>query len=358
VKKTSLNQKHIDLGAKMLEFAGFEMPISYSNIKEEHLAVRNKAGLFDVSHMGEFLVDGPESLTLLQKVLTNNVTKLKNGGVQYSCIPNENGGIVDDLLVYRLSKTQYMLVVNASNIQKDFDWISKNNQFDCTLTDVSDKTELLALQGPKSLEILEKICSLDLVKLEYYHFTTGTVAGIENVLISATGYTGAGGFELYVKPEDTTHIWEAILSAGKELGIKPVGLAARDTLRLEKGFCLYGNDIDDSTSPIAAGLGWIVSLEKDFIGKNFIAKDKKEKTSRRLVGFEMIGRGIPRKDYLVVDEKGDEIGVVTSGTQSPSLEKAIGMAYIDRAKSKRGSEIFIAVRNKKIEAKIVKVPFL
>jgi aminomethyltransferase len=358
MKNTALYNKHVALGAKMIPFAGYNMPVSYSGLNDEHLAVRNAVGVFDVSHMGEFKIKGKGALELIQKVTSNDASKLSDWKVQYSCLPNDKGGIVDDLLVYRVKEDEYYLVVNASNIQKDWDWIKKHNTFGAEMIDTSDKTSLLAVQGPKALATLQKLTKVDLSKMEYYTFTVGTIAGIDNVVISNTGYTGAGGFELYVGNENAEKLWDAVFEAGKEFGIKPVGLGARDTLRLEMGFCLYGNDIDDSTSPIEAGLGWITKFTKDFTNRAAIEKQKTEGVQKKLVGFEMIDRGIPRHDYPITDEGGKIIGKVTSGTQSPSLNKAIGMGYVQADHASPDKEIFVLIRDKPIKAKITKIPFL
>jgi aminomethyltransferase len=358
MKNTALTDKHIKLGAKMVEFAGYNMPIQYSNLIQEHENVRKKVGMFDVSHMGEFLVEGKGALELLQYVTSNDVSKLSPGKVQYSCLPNEQGGIVDDLLVYMMDTDKYMLVVNASNIEKDWNWISKwNEKFGAELKNASEFMSLLAVQGPKAIDTLQKLTKVDLTTIPYYHFEIGNFAGIDGVIISNTGYTGAGGFEIYMKNEDAPKIWDAIVEAGAEYGLMPIGLGARDTLRLEMAFCLYGNDINDSTSPIAAGLGWITKFTKDFINKDSLLQQKEKGTQRKLTGFEMVDKGIPRHDYLIKDASGKEIGIVTSGTQSPSLGKAIGMGYIDQEILKQGSPVYIEVRGKLLEAKIVKTPF-
>ncbi len=359
MKYVALNDLHVSLGAKMIEFAGYNMPVLYDNLIQEHLAVRNSVGVFDVSHMGEFIIKGDKALDLLQLVTSNDVAKLEDGKIQYSCLPNDKGGIVDDLLVYRVAADTYYLVVNASNIQKDWDWISKHNSFGVEMINDSENTSLLAVQGPNAIKALQKLTAVNLSEMEYYTFKRGTLAGIENVLISNTGYTGAGGFELYVPNGEVKKLWEAVFEAGKEFNIKPCGLGARDTLRLEKGFCLYGNDINDTTSPIEAGLGWITKFTKSFINHEYHKAIKENGASKKLVGFEMIERGgIPRQHHLVKDEAGNTIGEVTSGTQSPSLNKAIGLAYVDKAFSKVDSEIFIEIRDKKIKAKVVKIPFL
>lgn len=358
MKNTALTSTHIALGAKMAEFAGYNMPISYSGINNEHLAVRNSVGVFDVSHMGEFLLKGEKALDLIQAVTSNDASKLSDGKIQYSCLLNEQGGIVDDLLVYRISENEYYLVVNASNIEKDWNWIVSKNTFGVEMENVSDTTSLLAVQGPNAIKVIQKLTDTNLSDIPYYAFKTGTVAGIENTLISNTGYTGAGGFELYVPNDKVKHLWDTLFEAGNEFGILPVGLAARDTLRLEKGFCLYGNDIDDTTSPIEAGLGWITKFTKNFTYSAYHKKLKDEGVKRKLVGFEMIERGIPRHDYKVKDSQGNEIGKVTSGTQSPSLNKAIGLAYVQTEFSAPDTEIFIEIRNTSVKAKVVKTPFI
>jgi aminomethyltransferase len=356
-KKTPFYQKHIDLGAKMVPFAGYEMPVQYSGVNDEHLTVRKAVGVFDVSHMGEFILKGDKALDLIQRVTTNDASLLTDGKVQYSCMPNGKGGIVDDLLVYRINQNTYMLVVNASNIEKDWSWIQQHNDFEVDMEDISEKTALLAVQGPLAAEVLQPLTNMDLKGMAYYTFDKGKFAGFENVLVSATGYTGAGGFEIYVKNEDAAQIWDAIMKAGKSHGIKPAGLAARDTLRLEMGFCLYGNDIDDNTSPIEAGLGWITKFNKEFVDKEELVRQKNEGVLSRLVGFELLDRGIPRHGYEIMDADGNLIGTVTSGTQSPSLNKAIGMGYVTTSFSKTGSEIFVKIRDKAIKAVVVKAPF-
>ena len=358
LRNTALSQKHISLGAKMVPFAGYNMPVSYTGLNEEHLTVRGGVGVFDVSHMGEFILKGDKVLDLLQYVTSNDVSQLFDGRVQYSCLPNGKGGIVDDLLVYRIDEKSYMLVVNASNIDKDWNWISQHNTFGVDMKNISDRTSLLAVQGPKALATLQKLTDMNLSDMPYYHFAKGKFAGIDNVLISNTGYTGAGGFEVYFDNEVAEQMWNAIFEAGAEFGIKPIGLGARDTLRLEMGFCLYGNDIDDTTSPIEAGLGWITKFTKDFIDKQYMLDKKEKGVSRKLVGFEMIDRGIPRHDYEIVDGAGNTIGKVTSGTQAPSLQKGIGMGYVKPEFAKSGSEIFIRVRDKSLKAQVVKIPFL
>lgn len=357
MKSTALTQKHIALGAKMVPFAGYNMPVSYSGLNDEHMAVRNSVGIFDVSHMGEFMLKGEKALDLIQLVTTNDASKLTDKKVQYTCMPNDKGGIIDDLLVYRWNENEYYLVVNASNIEKDWNWIQKHNTFGVEMQNMSDDMSLFAVQGPNAIKTLQKLTSVDLSKIEYYAFEGGAMAGIDDVIISNTGYTGAGGFEIYVWNKDAEKMWDAIMQAGKEFNIKPIGLGARDTLRLEMGFCLYGNDIDDTTSPIEAGLGWITKFTKEFVNVKQIKEHKEKGTARKLVGFEMIDRGIPRHDYEIVDADGKVIGKVTSGTQSPSLNKAIGMGYVQTPYSKSESEIFIKVRDKNLKAKVVKIPF-
>lgn len=359
MNKTALYNKHVSLGAKIVPFAGFEMPVQYSGVTEEHFAVREKVGLFDVSHMGQFYVEGATAKDLLQFVTSNNVENLENGKAQYSCLPNGNGGIVDDLIVYKMEDDKYFVVVNASNIEKDWNHISKfNEKFGAKMTNISNETSLIAIQGPKATETLQKLTDTNLSDIPYYHFTVGTVAGVENVIISNTGYTGSGGFEIYFDNSFAEKLWDDLTLAGEEFGIIPCGLAARDTLRLEKGFCLYGNDIDDTTSPLEAGLGWITKFDKDFVDKEFLLKQKEEGITRKLVGFEMQEKAIPRHDYLVIDAAGNEIGKVTSGTMSPMKKVGVGLAYIATPKHKLGSEIFIQIRNKNIPAKVVKLPFV
>lgn len=365
MKNTPLTEKHIALGAKMAEFAGYNMPISYSGIKEEHDAVRNHAGIFDVSHMGEFIIRGKQALDLVQKVTSNDVSKLKIGQAQYSCMPNNDGGIVDDLLVYRLpedmaqaGEQSYLLVVNASNIQKDWDWIASHNSFDTRMINISEETGLIAVQGPKAIDILQKLTTVDLAPIEYYHFTKGRLADVDNVIISATGYTGSGGFELYVDNKHINHLWDEIIRVGAPLGLLPTGLGARDTLRLEMGFCLYGNDIDDHTSPLEAGLGWITKLGKgDFIGRNWMLEQKQKGLSKKLVGIIGDDRRVPRHGYPVLDMNGNEIGVVTSGTSSPSLNVPIGMAYVPTNFAKENTKIQIQIGSKSIDAHVAKIPF-
>jgi aminomethyltransferase len=358
MKYVALNDLHVSLGAKMIEFAGYNMPVLYNNLIQEHLSVRNGVGVFDVSHMGEFMLKGEKALDLIQLVTSNDASKLTDGKVQYSCLPNDKGGIVDDLLVYRYSATEYYLVVNASNIEKDWNWISQHNTFGVEMVNMSDDLSLLAVQGPDAIKVIQKLTEVNLAPMEYYTFTSGTVAGCEDVIISNTGYTGAGGFELYVWNKDARKLWDALFEAGKEFGITPCGLGARDTLRLEKGFCLYGNDINDETSPIEAGLGWITKFTKPFINHEHHKAIKDNGPSKKLVGFEMVDRGIPRQHYTIKDAAGNVIGEVTSGTQSPSLNKAIGLGYVNASHSKVDSEIFIDIRGNAIKAKVVKIPFL
>jgi aminomethyltransferase len=360
MKITPFTEKHKLLGAKMAEFAGYLMPISYSGINDEHHAVRNNAGIFDVSHMGEFILKGEKALDLIQRVTTNDASKLTAGKAQYSCLPNENGGIVDDLLVYCIEPNNvYMLVVNASNIEKDWNWISRFNDAGVEMHNISDKTCLLAIQGPNATKMLRPLTEMDILNLKYYTFEKGVFAGVKNVLISATGYTGAGGVEIYFEDKDgaADKIWDAIFEAGEKIGLKPVGLGARDTLRLEMGYCLYGNDIDESTSPIEAGLGWVTKFTKDFPSRGIFEKQKTEGTTRRLAGFEMTDKGIPRHDYPIKDVNGAVIGKVTSGTQSPTLGKAIGMGYIDTAHANIDTDVYIGIRDKLLRAKVVKLPF-
>lgn len=358
MKTVPLNQVHVQLGAKIVPFAGFEMPVRYSSDLEEHHAVRNHVGVFDVSHMGEFSVKGPKALDLIQKVSANDASVLYDGKVQYSYLPNSQGGIVDDLLVYRYAADDYMLVVNASNIDKDWEWIQSHNTEGVAMENLSDNLCLLAVQGPDATATLQKLTEVDLSSMEYYTFQVGTMAGISHVIISATGYTGAGGFEIYIQKENAQDMWDAIFEAGKEFNIQPVGLGARDTLRLEKGFCLYGNDINDQTSPLEAGLGWVTKFTKDFINSDSLKEQKAAGLTNKLVGFEMIDRGIPRGHYELCDAAGNKLGEVTSGTQSPTLQKGIGMGYVPIAYSKPDTEIFVKVRERILKAKVVKLPFV
>jgi aminomethyltransferase len=361
MKNTPFTEKHIALGAKMAPFAGYNMPISYTGINEEHHCVRTNAGVFDVSHMGEFMLKGSDALDLIQRVTSNDAAKLKDGQAQYSCLPNDEGGIVDDLLVYCVEQNKtYMLVVNASNIEKDWNWISKHNTKSVEMHNISDKTGLLAIQGPKAVEYLQPLTDMDITNLKYYTFVKGKFAGVDNVIVSATGYTGAGGVEIYFedKGDSADKIWNAIFNAGGPHGMKPIGLAARDTLRLEKGFCLYGNDINDTTSPLEAGLGWITKFTKDFTARPILEKQKADGLKRKLVGLEMVDKGIPRHDYKIQNAEGKEIGIITSGTQSPSLGKAIGMGYVAMEHAAEGSDVFIMIRDKAVKAQVVKIPFM
>ncbi len=361
MKNTPFTERHIALGAKMAPFAGYNMPISYTGINEEHNCVRDNAGVFDVSHMGEFILKGADALDLIQRVTSNDAAKLTDGQAQYSCLPNSDGGIVDDLLVYCIEQNKtYMLVVNASNIEKDWNWISSHNSKGVEMHNISDKTALLAIQGPKATEILQQLTDMDISSLKYYTFTKGKFAGVDNVLVSATGYTGAGGVEIYFEDTDgaADKIWEEIFRVGTPQGLKPIGLAARDTLRLEKGFCLYGNDIDDTTNPLEAGLGWITKFTKDFTARPILEKIKAEGVKRKLVGLEMVDRGIPRHGHILQNAEGKEIGVITSGTQSPTMGKAIGLAYVAKEHADAGSEVFVMIRDKAIKAQVVKIPFL
>ena len=360
MKNTPFTQKHVALGAKMAPFAGYNMPISYSGINDEHQTVRKNAGVFDVSHMGEFILKGENALDLIQRITTNDAAKLTAGKAQYSCLTNEHGGIVDDLLIYCIEENKvYMIVVNASNVEKDWNWIVEHNKSNVEMHNISDQTCLLAVQGPNATKILQPLTDMDIMNLKYYTFVKGRFAGVNNVLVSATGYTGAGGVEIYFEDKDgaAEKIWDAIFEAGKASGLKPIGLGARDTLRLEMGYCLYGNDIDDSTSPLEAGLGWITKFTKDFTAREILETQKANGVSRKLVGFEMIDKGIPRHDYQICDKEGNEIGTVTSGTQSPSLAKAIGMGYVQTAYTALDSIIYIRVRDKILQAKVVKIPF-
>jgi len=360
MKSTVFENIHQSLGAKMTPFAGYNMPVEYSGVNNEHLTVRHGVGVFDVSHMGEIWIKGSQALALVQRLTSNDASTLTPGKAQYTCMPNGKGGIVDDILAYRYEDEKYLLVVNAANMEKDWAWIQTNNTMGAELENASDTISQLAVQGPKALEVMQRLTSVDLAGIPYYSFTTGEFAGVKDVIISATGYTGSGGFELYFYNEDGVRIWNALFEEGKPEGILPVGLAARDTLRLEKGFCLYGNDIDDTTSPIEAGLGWITKFVdgKDFIDKDFLLKQKKEGVSRKLAGFEMIDKGIPRHDYPIMDAAGEAIGRVTSGTMSPCLKIGVGMGYVATEHAAIGTEIFISVRDKKLKAKVVKPPFV
>ena len=360
MKHTPFTEKHLALGAKMAEFAGFNMPISYSGINDEHAAVRNNAGVFDVSHMGEFVLKGDKALGLIQQLTTNDVSKLVAGKAQYNCLTNKAGGIIDDLIVYCIEENQeYLLVVNASNIDKDWNWISEHNIQNVEMHNISDATCLLAIQGPNATKIMQSLTDVDILNMKYYSFAKGNFAGIDNVLISATGYTGAGGIEIYFenKNDNASLIWDKIFQEGMPHGLKPIGLAARDTLRLEMGYCLYGNDIDDTTSPLEAGLGWIVKLSKDFVAKEILEKQKAEGIKQKLVGLEMIEKGIPRHGYEIQNKEGDTIGRITSGTQSPTLQKPIAMGYLSIGYAKINSEVFIKIRDKSLMARVVKMPF-
>lgn len=357
MKNTALTHIHESLGAKMVPFAGYNMPVQYEGVNAEHEIVRNGVGVFDVSHMGEFFLKGENALALIQKVTSNDASKLVNGKAQYSCLPNNEGGIVDDLIIYKIEDNHYLLVVNASNIEKDWNWISAHNDLGVEMINASDDYSLLAIQGPKAAEAMQSLTSVDLSNMGYYTFQIADFAGKSDVIISATGYTGSGGFEIYFKNEDAEYIWNKVFEAGAAFGIKPIGLAARDTLRLEMGFCLYGNDINDTTSPLEAGLGWITKFDKEFTNSENLKKQKETGVSRKLVGFEMIERGIPRHDYEIADANGNVVGIVTSGTQSPSMGIAIGMGYVPTALATPDSEIYIRIRNKDIKAKVVKMPF-
>jgi len=357
MKDTALSAKHIALGAKMVPFAGYNMPVQYEGINVEHETVRNSVGVFDVSHMGEFLLSGPNALNLIQKVTTNDASTLTIGRAQYSCLPNGKGGIVDDLIIYRIKEEQYLLVVNASNIDKDWNWISSHNDLGVEMRNLSNDYSLLAIQGPKAVEAMQSLTSVNLSEISYYHFEVSDFAGIEHVIISATGYTGSGGFEIYCKNNEVEQVWDKVFEAGAAFGIKPIGLAARDTLRLEMGFCLYGNDIDDTTSPLEAGLGWITKFTKEFVDSEFLKKQKEAGVSRKLVAFEMVDRGIPRHDYPIEDANGNVIGKVTSGTMSPSMKIAIGLGYVNTNNTAIDTEIYISIRDKGVKAKVVKLPF-
>lgn len=357
MKKTALSDVHRDLGAKMVEFAGYEMPVQYSGVNDEHETVRNAVGVFDVSHMGEFLIEGPYALDLIQKVTSNDASKLVDGKAQYSCLPNAKGGIVDDLIVYKIKDEKYLLVVNASNIQKDWDWISSHNSMGADMRNISDDFSLLAIQGPKAVEAMQSLSSVNLADISFYNFVVGDFAGIEHVIISATGYTGSGGFEIYCKNSEVEQVWNKVLEAGADYGIKPIGLAARDTLRLEMGYCLYGNDIDDTTSPLEAGLGWITKFTKDFINSDNLKQQKEAGVTKKLIAFEMIDKGIPRHDYEIANDSDEVVGRVTSGTMSPSMKKGIGLGYVPKEIAAEGTEIFIKVRNKSLKAQVVKLPF-
>lgn len=357
-KNIPLHQLHVNLGGKIVPFAGFNMPVRYSSDIEEHMAVRNGVGVFDVSHMGEFKVEGPHALELIQRITSNDASKLVDGQAQYTCLPNETGGIVDDLIVYRIKENDYFIVVNAGNIEKDWNWFVKHNTKGATLKNLSDEYCLFAVQGPKAVSVLQKLTSTDLSTIKYYHFAIGTFAGVADVMMSNTGYTGAGGFEIYVKNANAEKVWNSIFEAGKDVDIKPIGLGARDTLRLEMGFCLYGNDIDDTTSPLEAGLGWITKFTKEFTNSASLKKQKEEGVKKKLVGFKMIDRGIPRHDYPLKDAAGNVIGKVTSGTQSPMLNIGIGLGYVATEFATVGTEIFVDVRGRALKASVVKLPFV
>ena len=358
LKYIPLNDLHVKLGGKMVPFAGFNMPVRYSSDLDEHMTVRNAVGVFDVSHMGEFTIQGPDALDLIQRVTSNDASKLVDGQAQYSCLPNEKGGIVDDLIVYRIKENDYLIVVNASNIEKDWNWFSRFNTKGARMQNISDDICLFAVQGPKASQVLEKLTGTDLSSIKYYHFAIGTLAGVDNVIISNTGYTGAGGFELYVGKKDAEKVWNKIFEAGKDSGIKPIGLGSRDTLRLEMGFCLYGNDIDDTTSPLEAGLGWITKFTKEFTNSANLKKQKEQGVTRKLVGFKMVDKGIPRHDYIIKDDRGNTIGKVTSGTISPVLGTGIGLGYVSSGFSAPEKEIYIDVRGKNLKAIVQKTPFI
>ena len=357
IKEIALSETHKMLGAKMVPFAGYNMPVSYEGVNIEHETVRNNVGVFDVSHMGEFLVLGPNALELIQKVTSNDASKIVDNQAQYSCFPNATGGIVDDLIVYRINNEKWLLVVNASNIQKDWEWINSQNEIGAELKNISEDYSLLAIQGPKAVQAMQSLTSIDLSAIKFYHFQIADFAGIENIIISATGYTGSGGFEIYCKNNEAKQIWVEVFKAGSNFGIKPIGLAARDTLRLEMGYCLYGNDINDSTSPIEAGLGWITKFSKKFTNSENLLRQKEHGTHRRLVAFVLDERGIPRQGYAIVDNQGTKIGEVTSGTMAPSLSKGIGMGYVPNDLKSIGTKVYIQIRKKSIPATIVKLPF-
>lgn len=357
MKNTALTDVHVALGAKMVPFAGFNMPVQYEGVIAEHETVRNGLGVFDVSHMGEFLLTGPKALDLIQKISSNDAATLTIGKAQYSCMPNDKGGIVDDLIIYKIKEEQYLLVVNASNIDKDWNWITSHNDLGVEMRDLSDDYSLLAIQGPKAVEAMQSLTSVNLSAIPYYHFEVADFAGIPHAIISATGYTGSGGFEIYCKNSEVKQVWDKVFEAGKAFGIKPIGLAARDTLRLEMGFCLYGNDIDDTTSPLEAGLGWITKFNKEFINAKNLQAQKESGVKRKLVAFELVDKGIPRHDYAIADATGKVIGKVTSGTMSPSIKTAIGLGYVPTECSAVDSEIFIVIREKLLKAKVVKLPF-
>ena len=357
MKKTALFKKHIDLGAKMVPFAGFEMPVQYTGVNEEHRCVREGVGVFDVSHMGEFLVSGPNAFSLIQKISSNDASLLKPGRAQYAYLPNTSGGVVDDMIIYMISDEEYMLVVNASNIEKDWNWIDQQNDVCAALKNVSDDYSLLALQGPKAINLLQKLTNENLAAIKFYHFIIGDIGNLNDVIISSTGYTGSGGFELYVKNKNAEKLWNLLFEVGQEYELKPAGLAARDTLRLEMGFCLYGNEIDENTSPIAAGLGWVTKFSKNFVGMDKILKEKKNGTEYKLIAFELLERGIPRKDYPIINFNNEVVGRVTSGTMSPSLQKAIGLGYVKKIELTKERQLALSIRNKAIPLSVVKLPF-
>jgi aminomethyltransferase len=357
MKKIQLHDKHVALGAKIVPFAGYEMPVQYEGVNIEHETVREGVGVFDVSHMGEFLLTGPKALDLIQKISTNDATQLYIGRAQYACMPNNSGGIVDDLIIYQIKDEEYLLVVNASNIEKDWAWISAQNDMGVTMRNLSDDYSLLAIQGPKAVQAMQRLTSFDLSAIKYYHFEVSDFAGIEHVIISATGYTGSGGFEIYCKNSEVDQVWDRVFEAGAPYGIKPIGLAARDTLRLEMGFCLYGNDIDDSTSPLEAGLGWITKFTKEFVNSKNLKAQKEQGVTKKLVALEMVEKGIPRHDYAIANAEGTIIGRVTSGTMSPSTKKAIGLGYVAIENSAINSDLFVVIRDKHVRAKVVKLPF-
>jgi aminomethyltransferase len=357
MKNTALTETHEALGAKMVPFAGFNMPVQYEGVNAEHETVRNAVGVFDVSHMGEFLIDGEHALALIQKVTSNDASKLTIGKAQYSCLPNDDGGIVDDLIVYKIKEEQYLLVVNASNIEKDWNWIASKNDVGANMRNLSDDYSLLAIQGPKAIEAMQSLTSEDLAAINFYNFVVGDFAGIDHVIISATGYTGSGGFEIYCKNSEVKQIWDKVFEAGADFGIKPIGLAARDTLRLEMGYCLYGNDIDDTTSPIEAGLGWITKFTKEFTNSEALKQQKEHGVARKLIAFELDERGVPRHGYDIVDSNGNKIGEVTSGTMAPSLGKGIGLGYVPTVFSELNSKIYIQIRKNAVPATVVKLPF-
>ncbi|MXV38183.1 glycine cleavage system aminomethyltransferase GcvT [Flavobacteriaceae bacterium Ap0902] len=358
MKKTAFNQIHKDLGAKMVEFAGYEMPVQYSGVKQEHMAVRENIGLFDVSHMGQFRVKGADAEKFLQGITSNDISKIKINQAQYSCFPNPKGGIKDDLIIYKVQEDEFLLVVNAGCLDKDWAWVNEKKEGEVEIINESDDTSLLAIQGPKTVEAMQSLTDVKLDEIKFYHFVVDTFAGVENVLISATGYTGSGGFEIYFPNDAADKMWNAVMQAGKDFGIEPCGLASRDTLRLEKGFCLYGNDINENTTPLEAGLGWITKLDTDFIGSDVLKKQKEEGIKRKLIAFKMVDRGIPRQHYKLVDAEGTEIGEVTSGTQSPVLKEGIGLGYVSMGHHKIGTEIYVQVRKNNLKAEVVKLPFV